>query len=126
MVFFFDWLRKRGVKRIIKVEVDDMEMPCHSDEAIEIALKSFQVEILDWRRQDMCPLTISRIGGNLREINLLWSGRNTTLRSWSEREGLALTPTLESITLKQIEVRLTISSPLHIISYIPTFSYTGI
>lgn len=87
MVFFFDWLKKKGVERIIKVDVDDMKMPCHSDEAIEIALKSFQVEILDWRRQDMCPLTISRIGENLREINILWSGRNTILCSWSEKEG---------------------------------------
>ncbi|KAI1505744.1 hypothetical protein F5X99DRAFT_367585 [Biscogniauxia marginata] len=104
MLYFFDWLReKKGVERIIRVEVDDMDMPCHSDEAIEKALKPFSVEILDWRRLDLCPLTISRIGGSLREIHLQWSGSNSVLRSWSEQEGLALTPTLEKIEIKQIQ-----------------------
>lgn len=43
MVVFFDWLRKeeRGVKRIIKVIVDDLEEPSHTDEAIEKALAGF-------------------------------------------------------------------------------------
>ncbi|OBT56491.1 hypothetical protein VE04_04991 [Pseudogymnoascus sp. 24MN13] len=103
LVFFFEWLKSKGVKRIIKVEVDDMDMPCHSDEAIETALESLQVETLDWRKQDMCPATISKIGGDLREINLLWSGRNAVLRSWGAANGLVLTSTLESITITQIE-----------------------
>lgn len=43
MVVFFDWLRdeERGVKRIIKVIVDDLDKPSHSDEAIEQALTGF-------------------------------------------------------------------------------------
>jgi hypothetical protein len=104
MIFFFDWLRGKGVQRIVKVIVDDLNMPSHSDEAIEEALKPFDVEILDWRRLDLCPLTISRIGKSLREVYLQWSGRNAVLRSWSESEGLALTGTLESIHISQAEV----------------------
>lgn len=43
MVVFFDWLRneERGVKRIIKVIVDDLDKPSHTDEAIEQALTGF-------------------------------------------------------------------------------------
>lgn len=43
MVVFFDWLRneERGVKHIIKVIVDDLDMPSHTDEAIEQALADF-------------------------------------------------------------------------------------
>lgn len=104
IVLIFKWLEKKGVKRIVRVEIDDMAAPGHSDEAIEKALGQFQVEVLDWRRRDLCPFMIYRIGGNLREIYLQWSGRNTVLRSWSDREGLALTPSLEKIVINQAEV----------------------
>lgn len=105
MTFFFDWLRRKGVQRIIKVIVDDIGLPPHSDEAIEEALQPFGPEILDWRRLDLDPVTLQRVGKNLREVHLQWSGRNTVLRSWSEAEGLAKTPTLESIHILQTEVR---------------------
>ncbi|KAL8875188.1 MAG: hypothetical protein Q9198_006414 [Flavoplaca austrocitrina] len=35
MVFLFDFLRSKGVKRVIRVIVDDKEQPAHSDEQIE-------------------------------------------------------------------------------------------
>jgi hypothetical protein len=104
MVFFFDWLWGKGVRRIIKVIVDDLGHPPHSDEAIEKALKPFDIEILDWRRLDLDSVTLETIGKSLREVHLQWSGRNTVLRSWSEVEGLAKTPTLEMIRIVQTEV----------------------
>jgi len=104
MAFFFDWLWGKGVRRIIKVIVDDLGHPPHSDEAIEKALKPFDVEILDWRRLDLDPVTLETIGKGLREVHLQWSGRNTVLRSWSEPGGLANTPTLEMIRIVQTEV----------------------
>jgi hypothetical protein len=61
------------------------------------------VEILDWRRLDLDPVSLARIGGCLREVHLQWSGRNTVLRAWSEKEGLAMIPTLEVIHLTQVE-----------------------
>ncbi|RSL61222.1 hypothetical protein CEP53_005192 [Fusarium sp. AF-6] len=103
MTFFFDWLRQQGVSRIIKVIVDDLKSPSHSDAAIEKALKPFNVEILDWRRLDLDPVSLSEVGQCLREVTLHWSGRNSVLRAWSEKEGLAMIPTLEVVNLVQTE-----------------------
>lgn len=104
MAILFQWLRDQGVRRIIKVIVDDLGKPCHSDEDIENALDGFEVEILDWRRLDLCPVTISKVSKSLREVHLRWSGRNTVLRGWSEREGLAKVSSLEAIHMTQVEV----------------------
>ncbi|KAL6823277.1 intracellular serine protease [Trichoderma camerunense] len=103
LIFFFNWLKQKGVKRIVKVIVDDLKTPSHSDEAIEEALESFNVEILDWRRLDLDPVSLTRVGMCLRELHLQWSGKNTTLRAWSEKEGLAMIPTLETISVTQVE-----------------------
>lgn len=103
-LFFFNWLREKGVKRIVRVEVDDMEMPCHSDEAIEESLAGFHVEVLDWKREDIDANTLQLVGGNLREVHLHWSGRNGMLRSWSEKtEGLCKLPMLKKIKLTQVQ-----------------------
>ncbi|TLS24928.1 hypothetical protein PpBr36_08863, partial [Pyricularia pennisetigena] len=103
MIPLFKWLREKGVKRIIRVEVDDMEMPCHSDEAIEEALAGFDVEVLDWKLEDLDVTTLHHIGDKLREVHLYWGGRNAVLRSWSEKgEGLCKLPALEKITVKQV------------------------
>ncbi|KAF9772122.1 hypothetical protein IL306_010180 [Fusarium sp. DS 682] len=80
-----------------------MEKPSHSDEAIEKCLKDLKVEILDWKRLDLDALSLRRVGTHLREIYLQWSGSNSTLRAWSEKEGLASIPTLEVIHLSQHE-----------------------
>ncbi|TEY34247.1 hypothetical protein BOTCAL_0641g00020 [Botryotinia calthae] len=89
---FFEWLKSKKVTNIIKVVVEDMQsgLPVHSDEAIEKALKSFEIEILDWRKYDLDPRTIREGCGKskLREIHLHWSGNNAILRSWSEEDGL--------------------------------------
>lgn len=83
------WLLKhRGVERILHVIVDDMLPKYHSNESIEQTLETANVEILDWRRPDLCPLTIFKIGKNLRELHLQWGGNNAILRAWSEPEGL--------------------------------------
>lgn len=107
LVFFFQWLKEKGVERIVKVEVDDMpsKTPGHSDEAIEEALKPFGVEILNWRRMDLCPLMLSRVGENLQQVTLQWSGSNAVLRSWSEENGLSLTSNLRKIEIEHTEVR---------------------
>lgn len=51
MVVFFDWLRndERGVKRIIKVIVDDLDEVSHTDEAIEQALTGFVSEVSSFK-----------------------------------------------------------------------------
>jgi hypothetical protein len=111
-LYFLHWLRGRGVEKILKVTVDDMEKP-HRDEEIEEVLsgrvykppvrknnvviqdwrpgppvKSFNVEILDWRKPDLCPQMIQTAAPGVRELHLRWSGNNVVLRGWSEPEGL--------------------------------------
>jgi ankyrin repeat protein len=65
MLFFFQWLRRQGVKRVLKVIVDDVhpEEHPHSDEAIERCLKGMGVEELAWQKKDLDPDTICRIDG---------------------------------------------------------------
>lgn len=106
MVLFFEWLKSKGVERIVRVDVDDSERPCHSDEAIEESLKPFQVEILNWRRLDLCPITLARIGSNLREVHLQWSGTNAVLRSWGDKQGLCQIQTLKKIHIEHVQVIL--------------------
>ncbi|KAJ3528083.1 hypothetical protein NM208_g10378 [Fusarium decemcellulare] len=65
-----------------------MKSNYHSNKSLENALTDTRVELLDWRRLDICPDTIVRIGQNLRELHLQWSGNNAVLRSWSEAGGL--------------------------------------
>ena len=69
MVFFFDWLRSKKVKRILRVSVDDTHQNgrAHSDEAIERCLKGMEIEELEWRKDNLDPETICRIDGILRD-----------------------------------------------------------
>lgn len=88
LTFFFDWLYKKKVRHILKVTVDDLEEPSHSDKAIEESLRRFEVEILDWRRIDLCPETLYIACRNVKELYLRWSGNRAVLRAWGEPEGL--------------------------------------
>ncbi|KAJ0322217.1 hypothetical protein COL5a_008825 [Colletotrichum fioriniae] len=90
-----------GVRKIFKVVVYDGDHP-HRDEEVEKALAgfvhgkkkyaSFDVEVLDWHKEDLCPEVIQTATPQVRELHLHWSGRNSVLRGWSEPEGL---PALE-------------------------------
>ncbi|KOS20541.1 Major intracellular serine protease [Escovopsis weberi] len=68
MEIAFQWLRDKGVRRILNVVVEDFEPPSHSDEALEGALKDFGVEELDWRRLDIDPASLKKIGGCLHQF----------------------------------------------------------
>lgn len=101
----FKWLHDdKKVQSIMKVIVDDLESPSHCDESIETALKPFEIEILDWRKIDLCPETICNACQHLREVHLWWSGNNALLRAWSEPDGLVNLLRLERIHIHQIQV----------------------
>ncbi|KAF5706216.1 hypothetical protein FGLOB1_7536 [Fusarium globosum] len=107
MTIVFEWLYNKGVRNIVKLLVDDMQDPPHSDMAIERALSKFEVEILDWRKVDLCPDTIVRSVPKVRELHLFWSGSNTALRAWSEPQGLSLeTPERRQENLRLFQKRL--------------------
>lgn len=111
MRFFFGWLRHvKKVERILRVTVDDSRTNPHSDLIIQACLEPFRVEILDWRKVDLCPITICHVGDDLREITLQWSGSNSVLRGWSESEGLIKCKQLKKINLNFDKVRNYVSS----------------
>ncbi|KAM0565038.1 hypothetical protein ACHAP9_008779 [Verticillium nonalfalfae] len=98
MIYFFDWLRKKNVKRIIRVIVQEVDgQPSHSDEAIERALAGFQVEALDWQKPDLDPDTICAVSEELRELTLHWRGNNAVLKGWSDNDGLRRLRHLEKV-----------------------------
>jgi hypothetical protein len=100
LVLLFKWLRnEKGVKTILKVIVEDLQEPAHSDEAIEDALEGAGVEDWDWRKTDLCSEVIYKVAPKARIVHLYWSGNNPTLRGWSEAEGLAKLKDLEKVIL---------------------------
>jgi hypothetical protein len=81
---FFEWLSGKGVKHIIKIKVDENKDEPHCDESIIESLKKFDVEILDWRKTDLCPFVIQQASQSwsaFHELHLHWSGSNAVLRA---------------------------------------------
>ncbi|QPC72231.1 hypothetical protein HYE68_002983 [Fusarium pseudograminearum] len=102
--YFFRWLsKKKSVENIIHLIVEDGHSISHSDEAIEESLKDFNIEILDWRKPDLDPMTLQSACRNsdLREVHLWWDGNNAVLRAWSEPDGLFKITTLQIIHLHE-------------------------
>ncbi|KAI1129180.1 hypothetical protein F5Y10DRAFT_238742 [Nemania abortiva] len=85
----FFWLRNdKKVKTILKIIVEDLQEPAHSDEAIESCLIGMGVDVWDWKKRDLSPDVLHRVAPNVRVVHLYWSGNNAILRAWSEPEGL--------------------------------------
>ncbi|KID86774.1 hypothetical protein MGU_06246 [Metarhizium guizhouense ARSEF 977] len=72
------------VKKIIKVTVIDYGGQCHSDPAIEEALRGFDVEVWDWKKVDLCSDVIFDCVGSVREISLYSSGNGAAVMGWSD------------------------------------------
>ncbi|KAG5781171.1 hypothetical protein H9Q73_005195 [Fusarium xylarioides] len=114
--FIFDSLQAQGVRHIIRVDVEDSKEFPHSDQAISESFNAITVEVFNWKKVDLDPRVICNLGSKvawrevtsalsttscsqLREVTLSWSGNNTTLRAWSEPEGLPLLPLLRKIII---------------------------
>jgi len=90
VVELFNWLEIKNVKTMVYVQVQDSQTTAHTDQAIVESLSRFNVEILDWRKADLCPLTIREAcTGKLRVLHLCWTGGNAILVAWGGLEGLA-------------------------------------
>jgi hypothetical protein len=105
MAFLFKFLRKHGVRQVIRVIVDDTLDPAHSDEQIEIALGGLKVETWDWRKFDLCSETIVAAAPDAIDVSLYWKGNNAVLRGWSEPSGLNLLGQLKKVNLHVEQVR---------------------
>ena len=89
-VYIFRWLKKKKeVERILTIVVDDDPVNPHSDEAIEEAVKGFDIETWNWIKMDMCSDTILAAAENVRDLTLFWSGNRAVLKSWAASDGLA-------------------------------------
>lgn len=99
----FSWLREKGVKTILEVDVMDLgcvkpnggTFDCHSDEVIEKALDGFGVVTWDWKRYDICSGTIATAAPEVEELYLYSRGNPAVLFSWSCDDGLG--------TLKKVD-----------------------
>ncbi|MCJ1392423.1 hypothetical protein MMC18_005290 [Xylographa bjoerkii] len=88
----FDWLYRNRVRKIRKViVVDDGDIP-HSDQAVEEALKQFEVDVWDWKKLDICSKTIFAAVRNAIEISLYSTGNNAVLMRWCSQNGLMKFP----------------------------------
>lgn len=81
-------LHKKGVRKIIELIVEDNQNLPHKDTVIA-HLGTFDVEIFNWKKLDLCTETIYQAAPNAKTIFLYSSGNNAVLRSWSAADGLA-------------------------------------
>ena len=77
-----------GVEKILKLEVEDIDQPSHSDDIIIDHLRGFGIEEWDWRKLDLCTDVIREAAEDVRYIRLYSSGNNAVLRGWSCEDGL--------------------------------------
>ena len=88
-VYIFRWLKKaKNVQRILSIVVEDHPINFHSDEAIEEAVKEFDIEEWNWVKFDMCSDTILAAAKNVRHLSLYWSGNRAMLKSWAAPDSL--------------------------------------
>lgn len=101
----FEWLRNKGVKRILNLSVNDLKEPSHSEETIEDAVKGIEViRLWDWQKSDLSSETIFKAAQNVEEVYLYWNGNEAVLRSWSESEGLNKLRSLKKVTVFETQV----------------------
>ena len=84
----FMWLRRNGVQKILEIHAMDSAGPSHCDEAIELSIQGFQVEVLNWERVDISSDVFFNAAPDVRELHLYASGNNEVLRGWSSKDGL--------------------------------------
>jgi hypothetical protein len=87
MIAVFNLLREKRVRKIIQVNFVDSEYLPHADEAIENALKGFEVEVLNWEKLDISNDVLYNSTSALREVSLYWSGDVAVAEAWCGSEG---------------------------------------
>jgi hypothetical protein len=90
----FKWLReKKGVQRILEVQVAGSDEPFSSEEAIQAALTgdfgNFGIELWDWKKVDISIDTIVKAAPSAQVVTLYSSGNASVLHAWSGKHGLA-------------------------------------
>ena len=83
------WLRDRkGVRKIIEVQVADSQYHPHSEQVIEESLEGFDVEILNWKRADLSVDSISIAAPNVKKLYLYSNGSKASIGHWGGSDGV--------------------------------------
>lgn len=85
----FSWLRRNGVKEIVRVTVIDYGDECHSDAAIEEALEGFEIKFWNWKKVNLSSQVIERCSMAVEEISLYWTGNYAVMMGWASAEGFS-------------------------------------
>lgn len=83
----FDLLHEKGVKKIIRLMVDDDEVCPHTDEIIE-GLHRFEIEDWEWKKVDISSVVLQKAAAHAQQVRLWSSGNHSVLRDWSSCDGL--------------------------------------
>jgi hypothetical protein len=84
----FDVLKQKGVRKILRLVVDDDDACMHQDDVIEKALSAFEIEEFQWRKMDLSSLVLRHAVPRARSLRLFSSGNHSVLREWSGTDGL--------------------------------------
>jgi hypothetical protein len=85
----FNALHKSGVRKILRLMVDDDESCPHQDELIESLGNQFQIEDFQWRKMDISSIVLRHASPHARKLHLFCSGNHSVLRDWSSKDGLS-------------------------------------
>ena len=83
------WLRRKGVKIILKLIVPDCILIPFDEDKIPMSVKGFGIEQLNWRRLDLCIESIMGMASTLTSLHLYSSGNWAVLCHWVSEGGLA-------------------------------------
>lgn len=106
----FMWLRNNGVRKILEIHAVDSSGTSHCDEAIELSIQGFDVEVLNWERVDISSDVFANSAPDVRELHLYASGNNEVLRGWSSKDGL---PRLKKVSLLSRYTKVPLLTKLH-------------
>ncbi|KUJ11642.1 uncharacterized protein LY89DRAFT_228965 [Mollisia scopiformis] len=92
-------LNSHGVRRIMRLEVDEAIDCPSSDDTITKAASGFHIEEWDWRKTDIDTGVLCKVAPEARKLYLYSSGNFPVLKHWSSDEGLAMFKNLEEVSL---------------------------
>lgn len=83
----FDALSDKGVRKILRLTVEDDDACLHRNEVIA-SLANFEVEEFQWRKLDIPTIVLTHGVPRARALYLFSSGNHSVLRDWSSSDGL--------------------------------------
>lgn len=89
-VSIFEWLKADcGVRKIFTVDVKDDGPEPHTNAAIRRCLRGLNVDVLNWKKFDLCSDTVFVAAPTAREVHLYSRGNTAVLQAWACESGLA-------------------------------------